>query len=166
MNDSIQIEELTSELQVVYQYLRKLGISHQDAEDVAQEAAYRFLVYRDSLKIIKVRSWLIRVALNIHYDQYRKNKRIQLGFQDDQLTMLSKDLPEDILLSNENWSEVQQTLLQLKPRYKELLLLKYQSCLKYEDISKLLQLSLGGVKMNLFRARKQFIKYYREYTSN
>ena len=55
---------------------------------------------------------------------------------------------------------------QLKPRYKELLLLKYQSCLNYEDISKLLQLSLGGVKMNLFRARKQFIKYYREYTSN
>ena len=25
MNDSIQIEELTSELQMVYQYLRKLG---------------------------------------------------------------------------------------------------------------------------------------------
>ena len=27
MNDSIQIEELTSELPMVYQYLRKLGIS-------------------------------------------------------------------------------------------------------------------------------------------
>ena len=53
MNDSIQIEELTSELQMVYQYLRKLGISHQDAEDVAQEAAYVLLFIMIRSKSLK-----------------------------------------------------------------------------------------------------------------
>ena len=106
------------------------------------------------------------MALNLYYDQCRKNKRVQLGVQEEQITVLSKDLPEEILISNENWTEIHEILLQLKPRYKELLLLKYQLCLKYKDISKLLGLSLGVVKMDLSRARKQFVKYYREYTSN
>ena len=163
MNDSTQMKELNAELNVVYHYLRKLRISHQDAEDIVQETAYRFLLYHDSQNIVKVRSWLIRVALNLYYDQCRKNKRVQLGVQEEQITVLSKDLPEEILISNENWTEIQEILLQLKPRYKELLLLKYQLCLKYKDISKLLGLSLGVVKMDLYRARKQFVKYYRNY---
>ena len=79
----------------------------------------------------------------------------------EQIALLSKDLPEEIILQKEQRSEVQKVLLKLKPQYREMILLKYQWDLKYEEISKLLDMSIGMVKTNLFRARKQFVKYYR-----
>ena len=69
MTDPDQLEELNAELNFVYRYLRKLGITHEDAQDVVQETAYRFLLYYDSIKTPKIRSWLVRVALNYHHDQ-------------------------------------------------------------------------------------------------
>ena len=53
MNDSIQIEELTSELQMVYQYLRKLGISHQDAEKEPKKLPIVFLFIMIRSKSLK-----------------------------------------------------------------------------------------------------------------
>lgn len=161
MNNSKKIQELNAELNIVYRYLRKLGVSHQDAEDIVQESAYRFLLYYDSIDISKTRSWLIRVALNFHHDQYKKLKREELDLNQEQIALLSKDLPEEIILQKEQRSEVQKVLLKLKPHYRELILLKYQWDLKYEEMSNLLDMSIRMVKTNLFRARKQFVKYYR-----
>lgn len=120
------LKELNAELNFVYRYLRKLGIKHEDSQDAVQETAYRFLLYYDSIKTSKIRSWLVRVALNFYFDQYRKNKRIQFDLLDDKITLLSEDLPEDILLSKENWSDIERVLNELKPQYKELMVLKYK----------------------------------------
>lgn len=88
---------------------------------------------------------------------------MQLGLQDEQITLLSKDLPEDILISNEKWSDIERLLDRLKPRYKELILLKYVWNLKYEEISSLLDMKIGTVKTSLYRARKQFENVYRRF---
>lgn len=161
MNDPDQLEQLNKELNVVFRYLIKLGIAYEDAEDIVQETAYKYLLYYDSIITPKVRSWLIRVALNFHHDQYRKNKRIKIGLEEEQITLLSRDLPEGILLSNEMWSEIERVFKKMKPRYRELILLKYKSNLTYEEISYLLEMKIGTVKTSLFRARNQFVKVYR-----
>ncbi|WP_257348719.1 RNA polymerase sigma factor [Pseudalkalibacillus decolorationis] len=162
MNSSDDLKSLNTELNFVYRYLRKLKISHEDAEDIVQETAYKFLQYYDSIRTPKIRSWLIRVAINYHHDQYRKNNRIMLDLREDQLKTLSKDLPEEILLSNEHWSDIEYILSKLKPTYRELLLLKYIWELKYDEISEILDMKVNTIKTSLFRARKQFAKLYRE----
>lgn len=53
--------KLNTELNIVYRYLRKLGISQEDAEDTVQETVYKYLIYSDSIHPKKTRSWLIRV---------------------------------------------------------------------------------------------------------
>ncbi|TRZ39628.1 sigma-70 family RNA polymerase sigma factor [Niallia circulans] len=162
MNNSDDLRSLNSELNVVYRYLRKLKISHEDAEDIVQETAYKFLQYYDSIRNKKIRSWLIRVALNFHYDQTRKNSRVKLDLREDQVKTLSKDLPEEILLSHEKWSEIEYILSKLKPTYRELLLLKYIWELKYDEIAEILDLKANNIKTSLFRARKEFAKLYKE----
>ncbi|WP_453996070.1 RNA polymerase sigma factor [Bacillus nitroreducens] len=157
------LKELNAELNFVYRYLRKLGIKHEDSQDAVQETAYRFLLYYDSIKTSKIRSWLVRVALNFYFDQYRKNKRIQFDLLDDKITLLSEDLPEDILLSKENWSDIERVLNELKPQYKELIVFKYVWNLKYEEISSILDMKIGTVKTSLYRARIQFGKIYRRF---
>ncbi|WP_040209199.1 RNA polymerase sigma factor [Neobacillus jeddahensis] len=154
--------ELNIELNIVYRYLRKLGILKVDAEDAVQEAAYKYLLYYDSIKTTKIRSWLIRVALNSYYDQCRKRGRYELNVNEALLISDTKEQPETIFLNNERNRELGKALTQLKPLFQELLLLKYQSGLTYEEISKLLDMSVSSIKTNLFRARKKLEKMYKE----
>ncbi|MCM3676584.1 RNA polymerase sigma factor [Peribacillus simplex] len=154
--------ELNSELNIVYRYLRKLGISQADAEDVVQETAYKYLLYYDTIQTSKIRSWLIRVSLNFHYDQCRKQRRYDLNLNEGLLETDKKELPEVVFLEKERNREVGYALSKVKPHFQELLLLKYQSGLSYEEISKLLEKPISSIKTNLFRARKQLAKIYKE----
>ncbi|TKC14950.1 RNA polymerase sigma factor [Robertmurraya kyonggiensis] len=159
-----QNDELNEELNIVYRYLLKLGISKLDAEDAVQEAAYKYLLYYDSIKNAKIRGWLIRVALNAYYDQCRKQGRYVLDLNESVLKVDIQELPENIFLQKERNSELGKALSQLKPHFQELLLLKYQSGLTYEEISKLLEISVSSIKTNLFRARKKLEEIYKEAT--
>jgi len=161
VKDPDLIKQLNKELNEVYRFLLKLRIPKEDAQDLVQETAYKYLKYEDSINIKKVKSWLTRVALNLHHDQYRKNKRLQYGFEMENFQSFRDDFPEEILITNENNQEIEHVLKKLKPQYRELLLLKYQFDLKYEEISELLDMKLGTIKTSLYRARQKFIEEYR-----
>lgn len=154
--------ELNTELNIVYRYLRKLNIPHVDAEDAVQEAAYRYLLYYDSIQISRIRGWLIRVALNFYYDQCRRNRKVDLNLDLDLLKVDKKELPEAIFLERERKEELGKALSLLKPHFQELLLLKYHLGLTYEEISNLLEISISSIKTNLFRGRKMLKKIYKE----
>ncbi|MFD2046566.1 RNA polymerase sigma factor [Ornithinibacillus salinisoli] len=162
MKEKIKNEELNRELNIVFRFLIKKGVPYRDAEDVVQETAYKYLSFTDSIQSSKVRSWLIRVALNYYYDQCRKNKRYIFNYEEKMIEDKSMDLPELIILAQERTEEFYKLLSKMKPLFSELLLLKYESDLSYIEISKLLGISQSSVKMNLFRARKKYIKLYEE----
>ncbi|AEH48010.1 RNA polymerase sigma factor [Parageobacillus thermoglucosidasius] len=75
MNDFELGEKLHEQLERVKVYLLKMGASLQDAEDITQETAYKFLTYIDSVNIENVESWLFRVSVNQYYDLCRKHNR-------------------------------------------------------------------------------------------
>lgn len=155
-------DELNNELNIVYRYLLKKGIPKTDAEDAVQETAYKYLRFSDSIRSSKVHSWLIRVALNYYYDMCRKNKKYTLNLEENMDKNETDELPERVILENERNEEIHRLLKKLKPRYRELLLLKYESDLSYEEISKLLDMKISSIKTNLFRARKKLGKLYEE----
>ncbi|WHX39811.1 RNA polymerase sigma factor [Mesobacillus sp. AQ2] len=162
MEEPLNNEVLNRELNIVFQYLVKKGVPHLDAQDAVQETAFKYLTYADSIRSNKVRSWLIRVALNYFYDQCRKNKKYILNFEEDRVGHQVEELPEFIILAKERAEEFSRLLVSLKPLYSELLLLKYESDLSYAEISQLLGISISSVKMNLFRARKSLLKCFKE----
>ncbi|WP_175639425.1 RNA polymerase sigma factor [Metabacillus schmidteae] len=162
MEETIKNEVLNRELNIVFRYLLKKGVPHLDAQDAVQETAYKYLKYSDSIRSTKVRSWLIRVALNYYYDQCRKNKKYILHLEEEMVGLQVDELPEFIILAKERAEEFSRLLIKLKPLYSELLLLKYESDLFYAEISQLMGISTGSVKANLFRARRSLLKYYKE----
>lgn len=162
MGKHTRLDALNSELNIVYRYLIKKGISKNDAEDATQEASYKYLRFSDSIRSSKVRSWLIRVALNYYYDQYRKSKKHVLNFEIESKESTSTDSPERMILENERNEELYQLLNKMNLRDKELLLLKYDSELSYFEISILLDVSINSIKTNLYRARKKLVKLYEE----
>ncbi|WP_043933861.1 RNA polymerase sigma factor [Bacillus sp. EB01] len=162
MGEPLNNEILNRELNIVFRYLIKKGVPHLDAQDAVQETAFKYLKYTDTIRSSKVRSWLIRVALNYYYDQCRKNKKYILNLNEEMIEDQVEELPELIILAKERVEEFRILLINLKPLYSELLLLKYESDLSYAEISQLLGMSTSSVKTNLFRARKSLLKCFKE----
>ncbi|BDG32221.1 RNA polymerase sigma factor [Parageobacillus thermoglucosidasius] len=101
MNDFELGEKLHEQLERVKVYLLKMGASLQDAEDITQETAYKFLTYIDSVNIENVESWLFRVSVNQYYDLCRKHNRqknISLKFNYKEL--FEEFTPEKAVLQN------------------------------------------------------------------
>jgi RNA polymerase sigma factor (sigma-70 family) len=146
---------------IIFKYLIKIGADPRDAEDIIQEALYKFISYIDSIDSKKAYSWLFRVALNQYYDLCRKQqKQINVSFENFDFVDESP-LPEEYVRQHEMRKEIQVILDQLTPLYKQLLLLKYELELSYEEIAEMLDLNLGTLKTYLFRARKTFKELYR-----
>ncbi|WP_193224441.1 RNA polymerase sigma factor [Bacillus sp. B1-b2] len=152
---------------IIFKYLIKIGADPRDAEDIIQEALYKFISYIDSIESKKAYSWLFRVALNQYYDLCSKQqKQINVSLENFDFVDESP-LPEEYIRQHEMKKEIQVILDQLTPLYKQLLLLKYELELSYEEIAEMLDINLGTLKTYLFRARKSFKEIYgREQTKH
>ena len=107
-------------------------------------------------------TWLFRVATNNCIDFIRKKKLNTMsihGMVDDDGEEKTLQIKADVLNPEETSIKKQQTqelkvLIEgLPPRYRNLITLRYFDELSYEEIAMQLDLPLGTVKAQLFRAR-------------
>ncbi len=145
---------------------RMLG-NHADAEDASQEV---FLRLFNSLKKYnsnhKFSNWLYQITMNICRDELRKRKSAKgtvsldepLKDQEgkDVASLVSDDynLPEKIVEENELRDKLEMAIQKLPSDYREPLALRYTKGLSYEDISSILKLPVGTVKVRIHRARR------------
>ena len=143
----------------IKKYLIRLGAPAADAEDIVQDTVYKALLYIDSIDEHKFSAWLYKVAINRYYDLCRRSKRIIIPI--DNVDVPDTELPEDHLLLKEKREDIERVLAQLLPLHKQLIIMKYELELSYQEIAELLGIKTDTVKSALFRARKQFQKKYR-----
>lgn len=132
---------------------------HQDAEDIAQDA---FLSAWENIGKFQFRSrfstWLYRIVKNKclnHIDQYQRRKTDPTEIDDSQPWVpLNTLTPEDEALRTEERDIVHAALAKLKESHKEILVLRELQELSYEEISEILECTLGRVKSRLHEARK------------
>lgn len=147
---------------MLYHYLRKRGLAHEDAEDIVQDTCYKFLLHKNGIQSDKVMSWLYRVATNQFYDLKRKEKRHPTTDVDDiQLTALT-NIPEIRVLEKEKSKDIRDTLETLSILHQELLILKYELELSYKEISVLVNVNENTLKTHVRRAKEKFIKRFKE----
>jgi RNA polymerase sigma factor (sigma-70 family) len=147
---------------VLYKYLRKRGLTHEDAEDITQDSCYKFLLYKDGIQSDKVMSWLFRVATNQFYDLKRRDTR-HPTIDVDHVTLLSlTDIPEISILQKEQSKSIRETLETLSTLHQELLILKFELELSYRNISSLLNMNENTLKTHVARAKEKFIKNFKE----
>lgn len=108
-------------------------------------------------------TWLFSIASNNCVDYIRK-KRLQTVYLDDMRTCVGDeayeypipsgdDNPEEAIIQEQRIQMLREVVKQLKPRYRQLVELRYFEELSYDEIAKQLNLPLGTVKVQLFRAR-------------
>jgi RNA polymerase sigma-70 factor (ECF subfamily) len=102
------------------------------------------------------------IAINTAYDSLRKRKYVIETDLTEAIDMKDETkLGEDPYYTAErevNAQMVQKHLNQLKPVQKNLILLYYYKEFSLQEIADLLNMPLGTVKTNLFRAREELKK--------
>lgn len=162
MSDFMMEQKLYEYLSTMKAYLMKMGASKEDAEDIVQDTAYKFILYIDSISHENVEGWLFRVAVNGYYDLYRKRSRRQdIALKFNFQRLFEEFTPEDAILQNERKKDLDGVLKKLKPKHQQLLLLKYSLELAIREIAELYEMREDSVKTTLYRARKEFVKEYR-----
>lgn len=151
----------------IYYMLLKMVNNKSDAEDLTLEAFGKaFKNIHQYTPNFAFSTWLFKIATNNCIDFIRKRKANTVSIDntvDDSdsgysspTSMLSANVPdpEERLIKEQNIQLVQAVVAKLKPRYRNLVELRYFKEYSYEEIAKELNLPLGTVKAQLFRARE------------
>jgi len=148
----------------VYFMLMKMVNNEDDAEDLTIETfgkAFRRL--EQYTPQFAFSTWLFKIATNHAIDFIRKKRikavSIDQGFRNDEgenyVIPIKEDSldPEEALEKDQRIIQMRAVVEKLKPRYKRLVELRYFEEKSYEEIAEELNLPLGTVKAQLFRAR-------------
>lgn len=156
-------EELVRRYQrPVINYIYRIVGDQDAALDISQEVFIK--VYNSIDKYsseYKFSTWLYRIAHNASIDHLRRNtnnfQSLEMegagGVYEVQLRCPGRD-PEQEQERNERISEIESTIAEMPPAYRELLLLRHARELSYEEMAEVTGLPLGTVKNRLFRARE------------
>jgi RNA polymerase sigma factor (sigma-70 family) len=145
----------------LFNFFLKLTGDRQKSEDLTQNLFYRIIRYRENFDQKKgsFRSWMYQMARNIHLDYCKQEKRIT------DVVKGSYHLPEEAEAKTEGYAEkdyqqLQVALGKLGPVDRELILLSRYEGLKYHEISKMKNMSVGSIKVQIHRAIRELKKIY------
>ena len=145
----------------LYWQVRKIVLTHDDADDVVQNA---FLKAWNALDTFggdsKVFTWLSRIAINEALDLLRKNKH-RLTVSEDEYSVASSLLADPYFDGTETEALLQEAIAQLPDVQRTVFQLRYFDEMKYSDISHMLGTSEGALKASYHIAVKKISEFFK-----
>lgn len=147
----------------IYYMLLKMVNNKSDAEDLTIEAFGKaFKNIGQYTPNYAFSTWLFKIATNNCIDFIRKKKGNTISLdqtsedQDSVTAPLQSNTldPEEDMIKNQRVKLMRDVVKNLKPRYRSLVELRYFKEYSYEEIATELNLPIGTVKAQLFRARE------------
>lgn len=145
----------------IYKYLLKRTTNENEAEDIAIQT---FSKGFDKIDLFDenytFKTWLITIAKNLHVDLVRKKKNsksIDTTYEQDEKmhqVMDENPSPEDKLIKEQNLAKLLRDIKKLKPKYQEVIQLRFFQEMSYKEISTQIDEPISNVKVKLFRAKK------------
>ena len=153
---------------MVYNLAYRMSNNPHEAEDISQEAFLR--AYQSLARFnpsYKFSTWLYQITLNIIRDRFKKKELNYVSLDapvetdDSEFYPQPADLtnnPEQIIAQQEDSQTIQKAIYSLPVKYREVIVLRHLQDLSYIEISNILKLPSGTVKIRLYRAREQLRK--------
>ncbi|WP_299123748.1 RNA polymerase sigma factor [uncultured Winogradskyella sp.] len=141
----------------LYWHIRKIVISHDDADDVLQNTFIK--VYRSIDKFkgdSKLFSWLYRIATNESITLINKNaKRLQITNEEHQTNAINNLTADVYFEGDEIQLKLQKAIATLPQKQQMVFNMKYFDDLKYKEMSEILYTSEGALKASYHIAVKK-----------
>lgn len=167
----------------LYNFFLRLTMNTAISEDLTQNLFYRVLRYRQGFEPANGswRSWVYRMARNIYADHCRQEQRVpggaggalegfggsaeELGAADEGMERVAGPAAEWLSNQREGYTEDQferldAAMAKLTPDQREILVLSRYQGLKYDEISKIKEISVPAIKVQVYRALRQLRALY------
>ncbi len=162
-------------LDAAYNLARWLTRSHDDAEDVVQEACLRAFRYYRGFHGESARTWLLTIVRHTCFTwlgNNRDRREVPL-FDDDQYEDREEggvagsggDDPETIAIQSADRALLSRLIGELPLPFREVLVLRELEDLSYKDIAEVVAVPIGTVMSRLSRARRLLQRAYVAHTT-
>ena len=145
----------------VYWHIRRLVVSHADAQDVAQEVFVRiFRNFGQYCEENSFRAWLFRIATNEALRLLgRKKNATMLSLDDVTADILSAKADAYHDSSDAIVARLQKAILHLPAKQQLAFNLRYYDELSYDEIAEVAGSSAASAKTNYHLAKEKIIEY-------
>jgi len=158
---SLIVEKYSQQL---YYHIRRMVISHEDANDLVQDTFIKAYTNLDKFRFDSaIYTWIYRIGTNTCLNFLDKKKRqytfTALSFEDKLANKLESDEYFD---GDEIQKKLQKAILTLPPKQRLVFNMRYYEELKYDEISEILNTSVGGLKASYHHAVTKVEKYLKQ----
>lgn len=157
---------------LIYRMIRE----KDEVEDLTQEAfikAFASLATFNSEYAFS--TWLYKIATNNCID-YIRRKKLQTFSIDKPIESKESDFsfelpdstyaPDKEMILSQRKKFLDDAINSLPQKYRQVIIMRHQEELEYQEIAQILKLPLGTVKAHIFRAREMLYKYLRDKLRN
>ena len=145
----------------LYWHIRKIVINHDDADDVLQNTFLKIWRNIDNFREeSSLYTWLYRIATNESISFLNSNKRRSYIPINETNDYLVKNIESGTYFEgDEAQKKLQKAILKLPEKQRIVFNMKYFDEMKYEDMSQILDTSVGALKASYFHAVRKIEEY-------
>lgn len=142
--------------QPLYWQIRRLVLSHDNADDVLQNTFVKAWMNIDSFQgKSQLSTWMYRIAINESIDFLRRQRNVSTLDIDDAPNVANQLMSDDYFDGDEAQAMLQQAIAKLPEVRRTVFNLRYYDDMKYSEISKILNTSVGALKASYHIAVKK-----------
>lgn len=149
----------------IYAFLCRMTGNPDEAADIAQEVFMKTFANLEQFNhTFRFKTWLYRIAANAAVDRRRRRRRgptvsLEPVEEGGGTPLPSREPgPDEVLQARETKARMEAALREMPGSYREVLLLRFQGEMRYDEIAAVTRLPLGTVKNRIFRAREMLRK--------
>jgi len=138
----------------VYRFALWLAGDSSEAEDITSETFIRAWVHKSKIRTETLKAYLFTISRNIYLQRHRKKKRhVAL----DDIYADPAPGPDKLTEYQLELRSIQRALQSLPECDRTAFILRIQHELPYDEIARILELSLTAAKVKVYRVRKKLI---------
>ena len=130
----------------LYRQIRRMVYSHDDTNDILQNTF--------------IKAWLYRIATNETLN-FLQRKKDTTGLDDAPSAIVSQLTADEYFDGNETELQLQKAIASLPNKQRAVFHLKYYEEMKYEEMSSILNTSVGALKASYHHAVKKICDFFK-----
>ena len=147
--------------QKLYWHIRRIVISHDDTDDVIQNTFIKVWKGLDNFKEdSQLYTWLYRIATNESLTFLKQKKaKFFVSFGDVEYGLSNTLKDDNYFKGDEVQMKLQKAILTLPEKQRIVFNMKYYEEMKYDEMSEVLETSVGALKASYHHAVKKIEEY-------